>query len=560
MLNKKPLGLAALFACIALAFVSFGLGSEGAAQAKKQLGEQRADIIVIDSMAALGKLDLPSVTFKHDQHTEALLAQGKDCTACHLELEGPAVGKWSYKFKRQSDTTYAEVKEIYHNGCLSCHQAEAEAGRPSGPQAAECRSCHVSAPSQTAARQDVDMDKYLHYTHISSSNIAVAGQKDNCAACHHSLSDDGKKQPLRRAEKKEESCSACHMAAPVKNQDNPNAMVPALETVSHESCITCHFTTAAKAGKDKSGPYNCAGCHGQEAQAALAAKKKADVPRLDRGQPDSVMMLAKPGSAMKVQEVTGTMSPVAFNHKSHEAATDNCSTCHHAKIAACSSCHTLEGSKEGNFVNLERAMHKVDSNRSCAGCHNTYTQSDKCAGCHASMPVVKSQQSCAACHTTPVGLTDVQARDGSLLKMNKDLLERMAASTVSARKTNRAVINTQDIPEKVTIGVLANEYKPSVLPHRKIVLALEKGMADSELAQSFHINITTMCQGCHHNSPASLTPPKCASCHSVNEMPGQTGRPALKVAYHAQCMGCHSLMKVQKPVNTDCAGCHELAK
>ena len=563
MKKAKPLfGWALLLLVVAMTAVFLSVSTEGAAGPPKSSEAARADIIVIDDMSAFGRLELPGVTFKHDQHTEAMAGQGKDCAACHLENTDPAkTANWVYKFKRTEDAGYTELKEIYHSGCLSCHTEEAAAGRPGGPKAAECRSCHVSTPA-ASERREMSMDKYLHSTHVETENIrpASGGGDTNCSACHHVFDPQNSRTHLTWKKQEEDSCRACHLTAESPNPDDKSRMVPALENAAHDSCLSCHFDQAKRYGADKSGPYNCAGCHSAAAQADLTKKRTAEVKRLNRGQPDATMLLPMPAN-IKAADMKGIMAPVPFDHKVHEAALDSCRICHHeGRIAACSSCHSLEGGEKGNFVNLAEAMHKADAERSCVGCHTVQTQKAECAGCHNPMPKAQSQQSCASCHIVPVGATETQATDGSLLKMDKELLDRMAATTIRERNKNKAVINMQDVPEKVTIGVIANEYKAVELPHRKIVESLDKGMFENKLAQSFHKDVTTMCQGCHHNSPASLTPPKCASCHAAGDMPGPDGRPPLKVAYHNQCMSCHSVMKIEKPANTDCAGCHALAQ
>ena len=64
----------------------------------------------------------------------------------------------------------------------------------------------------------------------------------------------------------------------------------------------------------------------------------------------------------------------------------------------------------------------------------------------------------------------------------------------------------EDIPEKVFIDTLVNQYEAVELPHRKIVKTLMGNMADNKLAAYFHREPGTMCQGCHHNSPATQKP------------------------------------------------------
>jgi cytochrome c553 len=57
-----------------------------------------------------------------------------------------------------------------------------------------------------------------------------------------------------------------------------------------------------------------------------------------------------------------------------------------------------------------------------------------------------------------------------------------------------------------------------------------------------------------------MNPPKCASCHGKTADMKLPDRPALKAAYHLQCMGCHERMKVDPVAKTDCTGCHEQLK
>ncbi len=109
----------------------------------------------------------------------------------------------------------------------------------------------------------------------------------------------------------------------------------------------------------------------------------------------------------------------------------------------------------------------------------------------------------------------------------------------------------------MTIGVLSDKYEPSKLPHRKIINTLMAAIGDDKLAATFHTDKATVCAGCHHNSPVSKTPPKCASCHGKPFDPAKGDRPGLKAAYHQQCMGCHNRMKLEKPADTACAECHK---
>jgi hypothetical protein len=217
----------------------------------------------------------------------------------------------------------------------------------------------------------------------------------------------------------------------------------------------------------------------------------------------------------------------------------------------CNTCHTQLGSKEGKWVTLDLAMHQKNAEESCVGCHNLAKAQTNCAGCHARMiPNRKTEQSCQTCHIKfnlksnaaplPVDQAAVLAR--SLLDLR---------TPVKAPFTDAL---TADMPEKLTIKILTKQYEPVEFPHRKIAQALFNNVAESKLAGYFHASQMTLCQGCHHNSPASTKPPKCQSCHNkpfseAKDVPGLLG------AYHQQCMGCHQAMHIEKPMG--CTECHK---
>ena len=139
--------------------------------------------------------------------------------------------------------------------------------------------------------------------------------------------------------------------------------------------------------------------------------------------------------------------------------------------------------------------------------------------------------------------------------MDASAKAEIAKSLVMKRPTSPALIAEKDIPEFVTINVIENEYKASKMPHRKIIMSMVDKMKGNKLADTFHSTPLTVCGSCHHNSPASKTPPSCASCHG-GTFKTQDGRPALKGAYHGQCMTCHDAMNLEKPASTDCTACH----
>jgi hypothetical protein len=187
---------------------------------------------------------------------------------------------------------------------------------------------------------------------------------------------------------------------------------------------------------------------------------------------------------------------------------------------------------------------------------------------------VGDKAACASCHVTPTG--DLAQAEVTLLarpkgKDTEAAAADLAGKLLAAKRDVTATFPAEDIPETVTIGSLSKDYDPSILPHRAIVQSLLAGMKDSKLAGAFHAGDAAVCQGCHHMSPASKTPPRCGNCHPAVETPGQS-RPALKAAFHTPCMGCHTAMGIEgkvarkdagaKPVPkaTDCTGCHKEKK
>lgn len=486
--------------------------------------EARADIVTIDTLAKFEKLELPAVTFYHDQHTEALAKQGKDCASCH---DKDAKGKLSIKFKRLVDDDADTIKTVYHNQCIGCHKDMVSAGQKSGPLDGQCRTCHTTKPVQSDW-QAINMDKSLHFTHVKAT-----GGDEKCQTCHHQF--DESKMELVADKGKEQNCRNCHGDKP--RVVNEKLTVRSYENASHNKCVTCHQDFTAR--KKDSGPAKCAGCHTSEDQAKIKVVK--EVPRLKRSQPNQTLLVAvKDGKAM------ANIGPVAFDHEKHETYTPDCR-----------SCHVGEGTMDGKYFELAGDMHLKSNMEGCIGCH-TAKQEEKavCAGCHVQMAENKapSKESCAKCHDESLKGLYV---DGAIPE--KEVVAAKAQEVLTARDLTVMTIADADIPEKVVIGSLSDKYEASTLPHRKIVKRLIKDMKGDSMAGYFHGQETLMCQGCHHRSPASKTPPKCASCHNKPFDPAFPDKPGLKAAYHGQCMSCHTAMKLEKPSNTTCSdaeGCH----
>lgn len=238
------------------------------------------------------------------------------------------------------------------------------------------------------------------------------------------------------------------------------------------------------------------------------------------------LMVVK-GTKLGGKPGAGPLSKAVFTHGNHEKYVKECETCHHASQDACSTCHTTAGSAEGGFVQLSRAMHDAKSKMACVGCHQKETAKASCAGCHRSIPAGPNQASCSVCH--------------------KD----SAAPAPAPAKL--------DVPDTVDIGTIAKKYQPVAFNHASHVETLMDA-AKGPLAKAFHAKPGVFCQGCHHNTPAGMAPPKCGTCHAQSFQNEEPKRPGLEAAFHIQCNQCHKAMGVASPKATDCVACHAAKK
>ncbi len=487
-----------------------------------------ADIVAIDGLKAFGPLERPPVYFYHDKHTEVLAKQNKDCLACHEKVED----RLSLKFKRVEDPDKQTVMDIYHDQCITCHKENKTSETPNGP--VTCGQCHIEGASPQSTWQPIGLDKSLHYRHVKAN-------EKKCERCHHEYNPQTKK--LFYAKGKEGACLYCHKDVA---EENRMANRPA----SHLACVGCHRQLTAK-NKD-AGPMQCAGCHDPKQQALI--EKVTDIPRMERNQPDVVLVKTAPDN--DPQNVPANrMLPVPFSHKDHEGYNNSCRQCHHASLAACASCHSVQGSDDGKQVKLAQAMHQRDADMSCVGCHNKQQDLPQCAGCHSSIAGGKSlttDASCRTCHMSSMAENPYPTGDAET--------KAAAAELLAARQPITGTVTLDQIPENVTIKLLVDQYEAATFPHRKIVLKLAEGMKDNRLAANFHTELTTLCQGCHHNSPASIKPPQCGSCHGRSSEALNLTRPGLMAAYHQQCIQCHDKMGLKKPASRECTACHAKRK
>ncbi len=365
-------------------------------------------------------------------------------------------------------------------------------------------------------------------------------QKDNCGACHHEY--DKKARKTVYVPGKEGACQYCHLKTDTKEARS-------VQTVTHESCLNCHLAIKAKK-VIKTGPTVCEGCHSSEFQKSI--KVIDSVPRIQRKQPDAVLMATAMNQAIAAgKEPLMGISPVVFDHKMHETSEKTCQSCHHASLEKCSACHTTTGDKKGDFITLEKAMHALRDTQSCVGCHAQAQKKQDCAGCHTQMTSKKmDQQACKSCHS-------IELADAKRFPAKSEDQVKLAHSAIAGRKMPPIAYDKKDIPEKVAIDVMKKDYEAAAFPHRKVVDTLLARLNKDTMGKYFHKDMYSMCQGCHHNSPMTATPPKCVTCHSIAPQKASNGRPGLKGAYHGQCIGCHDQMGIEKPAATACIECHK---
>ena len=124
-------------------------------------------------------------------------------------------------------------------------------------------------------------------------------------------------------------------------------------------------------------------------------------------------------------------------------------------------------------------------------------------------------------------------------------------ASLLATKQLAALPASLEVPEQVTVGYLSRAYQPAKVKHKHIADKLDAAVRKSSLATHFHGEAATLCAGCHHHAPAGTRPAQCRSCHAAKGDP-RRDKPALKVAFHRQCMGCHQELRLKN----GCTDCH----
>jgi len=94
-----------------------------------------------------------------------------------------------------------------------------------------------------------------------------------------------------------------------------------------------------------------------------------------------------------------------------------------------------------------------------------------------------------------------------------------------------------EAPDTIILDYIVDQYQPVRFDHK----------SHAKMAQ-----MNLKCSTCHHFSPKGQIPP-CRKCHGGQANPNNLRQPALKGAYHRQCMGCHR----EWSHDTKCVVCHK---
>lgn len=521
-----------------LVLISYGLYSVYTVEATLHVKEppkiKPENKIAIAHTEIFGKLERPQVIFNHGKHDEAFKKEG--CKTCHPVDE---FGRLSFDFPKEvKKKDIKTVMNAYHDECINCHKKRSSENKKAGP--VNCGDCHKEEEKSLVVKYPVfEFDFSVHDKHVKKLKEKIG--KDDCGQCHHTydINEEDESLALAYEEGTEESCYYCHELGKKRGPELTAITKVAakkglsIRKASHLQCLNCHLKYQEeylKKGEKEACPTECGKCHTGKYKTVAELEK---VSRPDRDQKD------KPFINIEDAKLKG----VTFDHKYHETAYKNCRICHHETLKACKECHDVLGKPEGNNINVAKAYHDPFSEHSCEGCHNKKKSEKDCFGCHSNIPVIDvesvgpKKESCSICHSGEV----------------KGPLSRPPLSV--------AKLDPEKVKKEVTIKVMEKEYEPSKFPHLKIIEKLVKISNDSKLANYFHKDMQTLCEGCHHRSRAEAeakkdTPPNCRNCHTLTFDPQNLNKTKLLSVYHRQCLGCHEKMSLEK--GRKCADCHKV--
>lgn len=521
-----------------LAVIMYGLYSVYTVEATLRVSEPPSvkpdNRIAIARTELFGKLERPQVIFDHMKHEDALRKDGEGCEACHPTNDQKEIVFDFPKHVKGKDKI--AIMNAYHDECIECHKQKSRENKVSGP--ITCAECHKKETANIKIPYPVaEFDFAHHDQHVRKLKEKIG--KDDCSLCHHSYDLYEENEALRLVYEpgEEEACYYCHDITAKRGPEYAAITQVAankgldMRRASHQLCLNCHLKYQQEYVKkgEEAPPTECIKCHTGEYKTVAQLEK---VPRPDRDQPKRLLISVKDAK----------MKGVPFDHDSHQRASKNCRSCHHETLKACKACHDLTGRPEGGYITVAQAYHDPLSEFSCQGCHNRQTTAKDCYGCHHLIPIAEidslgpKKESCEKCHS---GET-------------KSALTRPTISVSG--------LDPQKVPVKVKVDILQKEYEPSEFPHMDIIKELVDISNKSKLAQYFHKDLQTICDGCHHESRTEAeakkdTPPNCRNCHPIVSDPKSLNRTTLLSAYHRQCLGCHEKMMLDK--GQKCADCHK---
>jgi hypothetical protein len=526
-----------------LILISYGLYSVYTVEATLRVKDvppvKPENRIAIAHTEIFGDLERPQVIFNHGKHEEANKAEG--CVACHPEKDGHVSFDFPKNLKKRDKTS---VMNAYHDACIECHKKSAKKEK-TGPL--NCGDCHKEHENALMVKYPkAEFDFYVHDKHVKKLKEKIG--KDDCGLCHHTYDINEEDETLRLVYEPgtEESCYYCHELGKKRGLELTTITKAAakkglsIKEASHQQCLNCHLKYKEeylKKGEKDACPTECIKCHTGEYRTVAQLEK---IPRPDRDQKD------KPFINIKDAKLKG----VTFDHKYHETSSKTCRSCHHETLKACKECHNLVGKPEGNNINVAKAYHDPFSEHSCEGCHNKKKSGKDCFGCHYNIGPMDvetmgpKKESCKICHSGEI----------------KGELSRPPISV--------AKLDPEKVKKEVTIKVLEKQFEPAKFPHLDIIKKLVDISNKSKLANYFHKDMQTLCEGCHHQSLAEAevqkdAPPYCRNCHAVAIDLQALQKVRLLTAYHNQCMGCHDAMQLDKgsklrsKEGDRCADCHK---
>jgi hypothetical protein len=487
---------------------------------------QKSDVVTIANKEIFGRLQYGVVLFDHQKHVESISknlkkSEEQTCHECHSKNK---FGEFSFDFpKAVNRKNPEELKNAYHENCLRCHQTFSIENKKTGPVILSCRECHKREYENKEIKYPVfDFDFALHDKHVKK-------HQNDCSLCHHTYDIEEKNKELALVYESgtEQSCYYCHDFSKKRGPELSKIVKVAKEKelnikkAFHSLCLHCHLQN--KLESKESGPIQCSKCHTGKYK---TLEELRDVPRPERDQPKTAFINIE-GAKMK---------GVPFNHEFHEKNNRTCRVCHHETLKGCQECHDLKGKQEGGFINIVTAYHGQTSQRSCHGCHRSLINRKDCMGCHYFIAPIK----------TDIG--------------NKEICNRCHSGKREVEKVYPFTVLTKTVKEEVTIKHIEKEFEAVKMPHYKMIKKLTDISNQSRLATTFHGNLKTICNGCHHKSNEEAeskkeNPPICISCHSASFDSQALGRPRLQSAYHTMCIKCHENMAIDKPKK--CTDCHE---